>query len=211
MNKITWQIIREKKFLLNVVMIILFVIVKGSYLEAMTMAKGIDYSSTEPKAWNMSRGFTEEKIMKVVVQLDRDQTEAQYGFLEVKDRIKNSNLPKEKLDYMKFKAFQSLVSNLRLLLENCKFKITDKKLIEKYIKKIKFIQEEIIDQWENKVKGDTIKLNKTYKVLLDYVIEMKSDVNTPLNDSGLIYMTGSEESDPDSILESYVDRASKQA
>lgn len=175
------------------------------------MAKGIDYSSTEPKAWNMSRGFTEEKIMKVVVQLDRDQTEAQYGFLEVKDRIKNSNLPKEKLDYMKFKAFQSLVSNLRLLLENCKFKITDKKLIEKYIKKIKFIQEEIIDQWENKVKGDTIKLNKTYKVLLDYVIEMKSDVNTPLNDSGLIYMTGSEESDPDSILESYVDRASKQA
>lgn len=159
-------------------------------------------------AWNVADGYTKIKILKLLVQLDRYDTMAQFGTEEINEEI---YLHPNQINKTKCEAIERFISTLKQLLGNVYFALRkeDFKGIDSDIKRVRQLQEYLPDLYNTKV--DEVSKEIIFEVdedlfqkMLLILQEIKDKINTPLNKAGLIFRP-TEEIDLDKIMHEIID------
>lgn len=159
-----------------------------------------DYESvSETGNWNVASDYSQLKIMKPLLLCDEYEIIATFGAgTLIEDLQQNFNT-----DLIKIKAFKRLIKQLLLLIDNSIFAVKNQGLKEdlqklkdelKKINKIVPALSKIRKNQKTKVK-ELIIYEEKYDKVLERVVEIKAEINEPLNKSHLIF-TDKEEFDP---------------
>ncbi len=158
-------------------------------------------------AWNVADGYTKLKILRQLIMLDRWDTIAQFGTEEIDE---DAPYTPNQIKKRRVEALQRFHSTIKQLLGNVNFamKKSDKDLIRKLLERIKNAEEYLAQthkEVSDPVDHDLVfEINeKLFKLILDIMQDVKDDLNTPLNNAGLIFRA-SEEVDLDKIMEDIV-------
>jgi len=164
--------------------------------------------STGTEAWNVAIGYTQLKILRHLYLLDRWDTLAQFGTEEIDEDVNyNSNQIKKR----RVEGLQRFHSTIKQLLGNVLFALgkKDQDLVKGLIDRANGVGE-YLDQ-THECTNDTLSYEenftineKLFKKCLDILEEIKDQLNTPLNNSGLIFRQ-SEEVDLDKIMNGIID------
>lgn len=160
-----------------------------------------EYMVSETGNWNVAARFAEEKIMKPLVKCEIYEDLAIFGYESILEELVNyDQIPK---DIVRINGLRWLVRELIKICKNTKFamKISGTKIeiqnIEDKLQKI----EEIIPALYTitfsivkKTQSVEIEREKFDKIL-EKVLNLKSDLNNPLNKNHLIF-TDKDEFDP---------------
>jgi len=164
----------------------------------MVFKKEEGYNVSESGNWNVASDFSRIKIMKPLDFCDHYENIARFGYDTLIENLENFGIP---LDTLKLIGFERLVNELIKLCGNAKFAMKAKgtrATLEDYEEELKGIRSlipalsKIITKQRHKI---VILHEKLYYRTLDYVIEIKSKLNEPLNKNHLIF-TDKEEFDP---------------
>ena len=157
------------------------------------------YNQSETGNWNVASDYSKLKIMKYLYLADQYEITSTFGTLDFIEELQISY----NVDDLKIRAFQRLIKNLLMLIDNSIFAIKqkgDQKTLNNYKKDLEKIKKVIPAlykrQTNQKDKTNSIViLPEEYNKVLDKVIEIKSGINIPLNKSHLIF-TDKDEYDP---------------
>ena len=156
----------------------------------MVFEKEEGYNVSELGNWNVAADYSKLKIMKPLDFADHYENIARFGYDTLMEQLENINIP---LDTLKLIGFERLVNELIKLCGNSKFamKVGDtKEQLEDYEDNLKKMRRLIPLLYrvitKNKKKVVVIHEQIYYKSL-DYVIEIKSKLNEPLNKNHLIF------------------------
>lgn len=159
-------------------------------------------------AWNVADGYTKLKILRQLIMLDRWDTIAQFGTEEIDE---DAPYTPNQIRKRRVEALQRFHSTIKQLLGNVIFamKKSDQVIIEKLLKRIKNVEEYLAQthkEVSDPVDHDLVfEINeKLFKMILDIMQEVKDQLNTPLNNAGLIFRA-SEEVDLDKIMADIVE------
>jgi len=162
-----------------------------------------DYVVSEYGNWNVASEYSRLKIMKQLYLADEYQTIATFGTVEFIDELNN---PVD-IDTLKIKGFARLIQTLILVIDNTRFAIRPKllessKLMDKRKELERFYKNlhKLYNNRKDVRKGtSTLVLVKLlYEKALERVIDIKADINDPLNKADLIF-TFKEEFDYDAF------------
>ena len=163
------------------------------------------YNISDSGNWNVASDYSRLKIMKPLDFCDHYENIARFGYDTMVEEVANYGVP---LDSLKLIGFERLVNELIKLCGNCKFAMktggTRDKIneFEEKLKKIRTLLPRLYNQIKKKNRT-TIKLNQNYYLMLDYVAEIKSNINEPLNKNHLIF-TDKKEFDPKAYKEQII-------
>ena len=159
-------------------------------------------------AWNVADGYTKLKILRQLIMLDRWDTIAQFGTEEIdEDRVYDNNQLKKR----RVEGLQRLHSTIKQLLGNVLFalKKSDQSTVRALVDRVKNIEEFIPKAFEEK--EDLINHSVTFEInedvfnkLIEILQDVKDQLNTPLNNAGLIFRP-SEEIDLDKIMSEIIE------
>jgi len=164
--------------------------------------------STGTDAWNVADGYTKLKILRQLIMLDRWDTIAQFGTEEIEEdqQFSDNHLKKRRVE-----AIQRFHSTIKQLLGNVKFamKKSDHPIIENMLERIKVVDEFMLKLYSMKedhvTHEELFEINEElFKNILDILQAVKDELNTPLNNAGLIFRP-TEEVDLDKIMQGIVD------
>ena len=159
--------------------------------------------STGTDAWNVAIGYTQLKILRHLYLLDRWDTIAQFGTEEIDEDI---NFSSNQIKKRRVEGLQRFHSTTKQLLGNVLFALgkKDQDTIKALIMRANGVGE-YLDQTHN-VEDDQVSheenftINeKLFRTCLDILQDIKDKLNTPLNNSGLIFRQ-SEEVNLDDIM-----------
>jgi len=159
-------------------------------------------------SWNVAQGYTQLKILQPLYMLDRFDTIAQFGTMEIdEDNYYNDNTIKKR----RVEALQRFHSTIKQLLGNVKFamKKADHPVVDKLIERIANTEEFLSTSFKVKEDGfsheEIFEINEDlFKNILDILQAVKDELNTPLNNAGLIFRP-TEEIDLDKIMNDIVE------
>lgn len=158
-----------------------------------------DANISETGNWNVASDYSKLKIMKQLYLADEYETIATFGTSSFMDELELNFNP----DFLRIRAFRRLVKSLIMLINNSKFAIkkkTDVKILDDFNVELKRIYKVIPSLFKisrNQIKKTsalTIK-RESFDPILNRVIEIKSEINNPLNASDLLFLD-KEEFDP---------------
>ncbi len=165
------------------------------------MAKGDDEDSSQSEHgnWNVASDYAKLKIMKHLEDSDKYEIIALFGHYNLLDEL----MIDIDSDTLKIHGFRRLVISLIMLINNSLFAVkkkkskkgqkkTDREVLEYYKEELKKIKKIIPKLYRYKVnqvnKTRLLKLDvEKFQKTLDYVIEVKSKINEPLNKYDLIF------------------------
>ena len=163
------------------------------------MPKGEGEGISDTGNWNVAADFSKLKIMKNLYLADEYSNIAIFGTGSIIEEIENPF----NIDELKLRGFKRLIGCLILLIDNSLFAIRnkeDKKDLKNYRKELKRIIK--IFPALSRIRKDErrnfreLKLkDEEYSKVLDIVLDIKANINTPLNKAHLIF-TDKEEFDP---------------
>lgn len=166
------------------------------------MAKRDRDDISETGNWNVADQYSKLKIMRYLYLSDEYANIAKFGSANLIEEIESS-LIEYPIDSLRLKGFRRLVDCLITLIDNCLFAIKnkkDKEELEGYNKElgriykiIKILFRPATNQRTKEYK-ETI-IAERYDKILERVLEIKREINGPLNRSHLIF-TDKEEFDP---------------
>ncbi len=159
-----------------------------------------DSSQSEHGNWNVASDYAKIKIMKHLEEADKYEVIALFGHYDLLDEL----MIEIDVDLLKIHGFRRLVNSLIMLINNSIFAVkkgkklkdpkkkTDREILEHYkkeLKKIKVATPRLYRYEVNQVqKTKVLKLDvEKYQKVLDFVIEIKSKINEPLNKYDLIF------------------------
>jgi len=158
-------------------------------------------------AWNVADGFTKLKILRQLIMLDRWDTIAQFGTEEIgEDQIFNDNQIKKR----RVEALQRFHSTIKQLLGNVLFaiKTVDLTKVKAMVERVENIEEFLSKSYE--IKQDFVAKEELFEIkeevfgkILVILQDVKDNLNTPLNNAGLIFRP-TEEMDLDKIMEEII-------
>lgn len=162
--------------------------------------KGVyeDTEVSEHGSWNVAADYARLKIMKQLYLADEYEIISTFGFSELIDEL-DTNIP---IDVLKIRGFKRLIKCLIMIINNAKFAVkgqhkTDldkmKEELKRYWKVVPTLFKYQTNQ-KNKTK-ELLLIEEDYDPALERLIEIKSDINEPLNRYDLIF-THKEEFDP---------------
>lgn len=169
------------------------------------MRKGKEegYQISDTGNWNSAKDFSRIKIMKLLDNCDVYENIAEFGHDSILDELMNFNVP---TNLVRLSGLKRLIKELIKLCNNAKFAMkksgTDKKL-EEYRLKLKVLDERFPKTFESvsKRSGNEFSIKEDFfRKILDKVIEVKADLNFPLNQNHLIFVD-KEEFDPKTFKE----------
>lgn len=159
-------------------------------------------------AWNVADGYTKLKILKQLIMLDRWDTIAQFGTEEIDEDMPYTS---NQIGKRRVEGLQRFHSTIKQLLGNVKFamKTSDKKTVEGFLERIKTIEDYLSNthkELDDPVDHEPMfEINeKLFGMILGILQQIKEQLNTPLNNAGLIFRT-SEEVDLDKIMNEIVE------
>jgi len=159
-------------------------------------------------AWNVADGYTKIKILRLLIQLDRYDTIAQFGTEEFdEDYAFDQNY----LNKRRCEAMERFISALRQLLGNVYFALRKEDFdgVNSDLKRVKQLQKFLPDLYSTKTDEVSKELlfevnEKLFNAMLLILQEIKDKINTPLNKAGLIFRP-TEEIDLDKIMAEIID------
>lgn len=154
-------------------------------------------------AWNVADGFTQLKILRLLILLDRYETIAEFGT----EDIGESDLMEDHLiSRRRVEALQRLQSITKQLLGNTLFAIrkADRSKIKSLLNRLRnlenYIPKSFVEKYDGVSKESIFEIKeKLFSKLLNILSEIKIELNIPLNNAGLIFRP-SEEVDLDKIM-----------
>lgn len=174
------------------------------------MAREDGYNISDSGNWNVASDFSKFKIMKPLDNCDHYENLAQFGFDTLEEQLNTPLFPTEEVKLM---GFERLVRELLKLIGNSKFAMKvakTKETMEGFEKElrnaIKIIPKLYKKSHNLRTKRATILLNEDYRKVLSRVLEIKADINEPLNKNHLIF-TDKEEFDPQDYKKKVIKRA----
>lgn len=151
--------------------------------------------------WNVAFDYIKFKVSKLLIELDEYQEISQYGTASI---IEEFVVGESDKDIAKIKGIYRFHSTLMMLIENTFFAIkkdNDKEIMKKHyrdLKRIKpLLQEVKLRKMINGRMRESID-EEVFNKILDMLIEIKSKINIPLNNSDLIF-NSVEDFDPDKM------------
>lgn len=175
----------------------------------MVFKKEEGYNVSEIGNWNVASDYSRLKIMKPLDFCDHYENIARFGYDTLIDQLENYSIS---IDELKLIGFERLVNELIKLCGNSKFAMKTKgteKTLNNYEKKLKEVREviPILSKTVQKGRKKKLSLDKVkYYKLLDFVIEIKSKINGPLNKNNLIFMD-KQKFDPKAYKKQIIDDA----
>lgn len=170
-----------------------------------------EFSISETGNWNVAKSFSEVKIMNPMINCEMYEDAAIHGFDSIISEVINTDFS---VDRLRVAALKRLNSELIKLCNNAKFAMKKSGSRDKLLKireKLKTIRKDVIPHiysyTVNQAKNTKqITINeKIFEKTLDLLIELKSDINVPLNMNDLIF-THTEEFDPNKYKEKIKER-----
>lgn len=159
-------------------------------------------------AWNVADGYTKIKILRQLIMLDRWDTIAQFGTEEIGEDM---NYNDDTINKRRVEALQRFYSTIKQLLGNVYFAIrsADKQKVKALVGRIDTVSEFMPKTYSTR--EDSVSHNIYFEIheelfdkILDILQEVKDQLNTPLNNAGLIFRP-SEEVDLDKIMAEIVE------
>jgi len=159
-------------------------------------------------AWNVADGFTKLKILRQLIMLDRWDTISQFGTEEIGEDIA---LDDNSIKKRRVEALQRFHSTIKQLLGNVMFAIRKEDLpkVKNMLDRIKTVEEFISKSYD--VREDLYSHQDVFEIkedlfynILTIMQDVKDQLNTPLNNAGLIFRP-SEEVDLDKIMSEIVE------
>ncbi len=152
--------------------------------------------------WNVASDYSRLKIMKQLYLADEYETIATFGFSDFFDELSIA----VDTDILKIRGFKRLIKSLMMVIDNSIFAI--KKNEKETLKKLRA---ELTRYWNilptlfkykvnQKSRSRKLELNEEYQKALERVIEIKAEINEPLNRYDLIF-THKEDFDPQKAKE----------
>lgn len=165
-------------------------------------ADGEGVVSLGSQAWNIADGFTKIKILRLLIDIDLNETIAMFGKKDMEEQIPDSEIP-----YRRYEALQRVLFEIRQLIGNCNFAINkgfDEKIFESYLKRVDNVEKVIDgigDFLTNDVTKETeLRINEThFRKCFDILRGIKDELNYPVNRAGLIFKA-SDTMDLDEIM-----------
>ncbi len=164
---------------------------------------------SESGNWNVASDFSKIKIMLPLAKSEYYEDIASFGYESLVEELQNYQIEN---DLIRYNGLKRLVNELLKLCQNCKFAMkkpnTKKELedIEKKLQKIKRVLPYCADIKTNNLdRSRRLQLNEEFDKVLKIVIEIKSDINNPLNKNHLIF-TDKEEFDPHAFKKAQKER-----
>jgi len=159
-------------------------------------------------AWNVADGYTKIKILRILIQLDRYDTIAQFGTEEFDEDF---NRDQNFLNQRRCEAIERFISALRQLLGNVYFALRKEDFagVNSDLERVKELQKHIPNLYTTKTdevsKEILFEINEDlFQKILLILQEIKDKINTPLNKAGLIFRP-TEEIDLDKIMSEIID------
>lgn len=154
---------------------------------------------SETGNWNVAADYSRLKIMKQLYLADEYEIISTFGFSDFIDEL-NADMD---VDVLKIRGLKRLIKSLMMVIGNSKFAIRK----DPFKKKLEDLRKELTRYWKiiptlfeykinqrNKTKELRL-IQKEYDKALERVIEIKSEINEPLNKYDLIF-THHEDFDP---------------
>ena len=145
----------------------------------------------EIKNWNSAASYAFFKIMTPLAKVDEYERVARFGFVELYNELAEAN--NNNVDWIRFKGFERMVSELILLCDNTEFamnKGNSKAQLRKIRDKLKLIRKAMHLFGSYKLINNRrvfVLDHKRYDKALDLVCELKTRLNEPLNMNDLIF------------------------
>jgi len=161
----------------------------------------------ETEAWNVAEGFTKIKVLRHLITMDRWEVIAEFGTEEIDEA---NILTEKQIAKRRVEALQRLYSTLKQLIGNVLFALRkgDQAVVKTYLERLKNIEDvlsEVYSVEEDDFDGEVFEINeKLFKLVREILHSIKDELNTPLNNAGLIFRT-SEEVDLDKIMNDLVE------
>ena len=169
------------------------------------MGKGDTYGASETGNWNVASRFAEVKIMLPLEKCDFYEDVAKFGYHSYLEELANYGISS---DVFKLTALDRLVNELIKIAKTSMFAMkmsgTKDKMAEivTRLEEVKKTFPKLSKKQSNMVrKTSTIKIHeKEFLAVLGVVLDIKSEINEPLNQNHLIF-TDKEEFDPKAAKE----------
>lgn len=160
----------------------------------------LDFS--ESGNWNVAADYTKLKIMKWLYFADVYEVIATFGTLEILDDFITNESMKEQA---RIRAIKRLVKTLQMIINNTIFAVRkdDRETLKKHQAELIHLNKVLPQLWSVTINQRDKKQNlrideERFNKILDMIIEIKSNINEPLNKADLIF-TSVEELDPDEL------------
>lgn len=165
-------------------------------------ADGEGVISLGSQAWNIADGFTKIKILRILINIDLNETIAMFGRKDMEDLTSDYEVP-----YKRYEALQRVLFDLKQLIGNCKFAINkgiDEDRLEYFLKRLDNVEkvfDGVADHLVNDVtKEDELRINEEhFRKCFNILRSIKDELNFPINRAGLIFKA-SETMDIDEIM-----------
>lgn len=156
-----------------------------------------DYMISETGNWNVASDYSKLKIMKNLYLADEYATISAFGYSDLIEEIGDYG----DVDTLRIRGFRRLIHVLKMVINNSLFAVKkERDVFKSYENELKRIENLIPLLYS--IKTDQIKKRTKLQIkeerfnkLLDRVLEIKSNINEPLNKNDLIF-TNKEEFDP---------------
>ena len=167
-----------------------------------------DFMTSESGNWNVALDYSRLKIMKFLYLTDELEILATFGYSEITEEIQTN----KSQDSIKIISFQRLIKYLTMLINNTSFAIkkqADKDKFKEWKKELERVYEIIPTLYQvkrnsvTKTKETFVKKDK-YEKVLKRVVDIKADINDPLNRNDLIFKYV-EEFDPKAYKEQFME------
>jgi len=157
------------------------------------------FEPSETGNWNVAADFTKLKIMKLLYEADQYEIIATFG---TSDLVEEFMINDHMKSLARMKALRRLLKALQMTINNTKFAVKkqDKDKMKKFLDTLKKI-EKVLPALQKKVSNQKIGQvtasihEENFEKVLNHLIQIKSDINEPLNRADLIF-THMEDFDP---------------
>lgn len=151
------------------------------------------YNISDTGNWNTAKRFSDEKVMTPLSKCDTYEDLAKFGYDSILDELLNyQQIPP---DIIRIKALNRLINELIKICKNNRFamkKAGTKEELKNIEDKLYLLKNHLPKSYTkqtNSINNTTsIKINEgLFNLILEKTIELKSDVNFPLNKNNLIF------------------------
>ena len=164
-------------------------------------------STGKSEAWNVAQGYVHIKILRLLIQLDRYDTIAQFG---TEDMDLDGGMDLTTINKKRIEGIQRFISTLKQLASNVFFSIKseDRPKVNAFISRIKNVEEVMpnlfSEQEDQRDHSRTLIIDEElFFKCLRILQDIKEKINTPINKAGLIFRE-SDDMDLDKIMEEII-------